>query len=51
MRVLWDSGKITKSSGLKEIDIELQDVQCLMRLFHGEKALGNWADARVVANH
>lgn len=49
-KVLWDSGKMTKDSAAKEIDIELQDVQCLMLVFHGEKALGNWAEARVIAN-
>ncbi|MHC4642348.1 MAG: NPCBM/NEW2 domain-containing protein, partial [Planctomycetota bacterium] len=47
-QVLWDSGQMTKDSPAKEIDIELKDVQCLMLVFDGDKALGNWADARVI---
>lgn len=50
-KVLWDSGKMTKGSPAKEIDIELRGVQCLMLVFDGEKTLGNWADARVISNH
>ena len=47
-KVLWDSGKMTKDSAPREIDIELKDVQCLMLVFEGKEALGNWADARVL---
>jgi alpha-galactosidase len=47
-QVLWDSSEMTKDSPAKEIDIELNDVQCLMLVFDGDKALGNWADARVI---
>ncbi len=47
-KVLWDSGKMTKDTPAKEIDIELKDVQCLMLVFEGDNALGNWADARVI---
>jgi alpha-galactosidase len=47
-KVLWDSGKMTSDAPAKEIDIELRDVQCLMLVFDGKDALGNWADARVI---
>jgi hypothetical protein len=47
-RVLWDSGRMTKDSPAKEIDIELKDVQCLMLVFDGKEVLGNWADACVI---
>ena len=47
-KVLWDSGQMTKDSVAREIDIELRDVQCLMLVFEGKEALGNWADARVI---
>ncbi|MHC4518009.1 MAG: sialate O-acetylesterase [Planctomycetota bacterium] len=47
-KVLWDSGEMARDSAAKEIDIELEDVQCLMLVFAGEEALGNWADARVI---
>ncbi|MCP5516924.1 MAG: NPCBM/NEW2 domain-containing protein [Verrucomicrobiales bacterium] len=48
-KVLWDSRDMTRDSPAKEIDIELRDVQCLMLVFDGDKSLGNWADARVIA--
>ena len=47
-RVLWDSGGMTKDTPPKEIDIALIDVRCLMLVFEGKNALGNWADAHVV---
>ncbi|MHC4425944.1 MAG: NPCBM/NEW2 domain-containing protein [Planctomycetota bacterium] len=47
-QVLWDSGEMTKDSPAKGIDIELNDVQCLMLVFDGEDVLGNWADAHVI---
>jgi len=47
-KVLWDSGEMTKDSTAKQIDIELRDVQCLMLVFEGKEALGNWADAHVI---
>jgi len=46
-KVLWDSGKMTKDSPAKAIDVALTDVQCLMLVFDGKDVLGNWADARV----
>lgn len=48
-KVLWDSGHMTSDSPARKIDIELKDVQCLMLVFDGDKSLGNWADARVIA--
>ena len=47
-KVLWDSGKMTKDSPGKEIDVELENVRCLMLVFEGKDALGNWANACVV---
>ncbi|NQT36721.1 MAG: NPCBM/NEW2 domain-containing protein, partial [Planctomycetes bacterium] len=47
-KVLWDSGKMTKDSPARVIDVELKDVQCLMLVFEGDKVLGNWAIARVM---
>lgn len=47
-KVLWDSDEMTKDSPAKKIDIEIKDVQCLMLVFNGEDALGNWADAHVI---
>ena len=48
-QVLWDSGQMTEDSPAKEIDVELKDVQCLMLVFDGKEALGNWANARVIS--
>jgi hypothetical protein len=47
-KVLWDSGQMKKDSSPKEIDVALKDVQCLMLVFDGKNALGNWVEARVV---
>jgi hypothetical protein len=47
-KVLWDSGPMKKDSSPKEIDVALEDVRCLMLVFDGKEALGNWADAHVV---
>ncbi len=47
-KVLWDSGKMTKDSAPRDIDIALEDVQCLMLVFEGKEALGIWANARVI---
>jgi hypothetical protein len=35
-RVLWDSGPMTKDTAAKEIDIELEDYNCLMLVFEGK---------------
>ena len=48
-KVLWDSGHMTADSPPKEIDADLKGVQCLMLVFDGEKSLGAWAHARVIA--
>ena len=34
-RVIWDSGKMTKDTPAKEIDIELEGYRCLMLVFEG----------------
>ena len=48
-KILWDRGEMTKDSPAKEIDVALKDVQCLMLVFDGQEALGNWADALVIS--
>ena len=48
-KVLWDSGEMKKDMPPKEIDLELDGVDTLMLVFEGDEVLGNWADARVVA--
>jgi len=50
-KVLWDSGEMTTGSPAKEVDIELNNVQCLMLVFEGDEVLGNWADARVISDN
>ena len=50
-KVLWDSDEMIKDSPAKGIDIELKDVHCLMLVFNGDKAFGNWADAHVVSDN
>jgi len=47
-KVLWDSGEMTKDSPPREVNVELNGVQCLMLVFEGEKTLGVWANARVL---
>ncbi len=47
-KVLWDSGEMTVDSPAKQVDLELKDVQCLMLVFQGEEAMGNWGEARVI---
>ncbi|MBN2473636.1 MAG: NPCBM/NEW2 domain-containing protein [Pirellulales bacterium] len=49
-KVLWDSGAMGRESPANEVDVSLKDVQCLMLVFDGDGALGNWADARVIAS-
>jgi alpha-galactosidase len=48
-KLLWDSRQMTRDSPPQEIDIGLEDVQCLMLVFEGDQSLGNWANARVIA--
>jgi alpha-galactosidase len=48
-RVLWDSREMTKDSPAKEVNIELKDVHCLMLVFDGNEAFGNWADVLVIS--
>jgi len=50
-KVLWDSGEMTKDSPAKEVDIELEDVHCLMLVFDGDDVLGNWAEALVISEN
>ncbi len=50
-KVLWDSGEMTKDSLAREVEVELEDVHCLMLVFDGDDVLGNWADAYVISEN
>lgn len=47
-KLLWDSKEMTNPSNAIDVDVDLSGVQCLMLVFEGKDALGNWADARVI---
>lgn len=47
--VLWDSKKMSKDSEVLDVDIDLRGVQCLMLVFEGKDAFGNWIEPRVIA--
>ena len=49
-KVLWDSKKLSKDSAAVDIDIDISGVQCLMLVFEGKDAFGNWANARVIGH-
>ena len=49
--LLYDSGKMTKDSPAKVIDIDVRGIDCLILALEGREALGNWADAQVVASN
>jgi alpha-galactosidase len=46
-RAIYDSGKIGKKDGGKEIDIDVKNLDFIMLEFTGKGVYGNWADARV----
>ena len=48
--LLYDSGKMTRDTAPKTVDIDVTGVDCLILECDGKNALGNWADARVVAD-
>jgi hypothetical protein len=48
--ILYDSGKMTKDSAAKTIDINVKDINCLILSFEGKQALGNWGDPHVVSD-
>jgi hypothetical protein len=48
--ILYDSGKMTKDSPAKVIDIDVKGINCLILSFEGKKALGNWGDPKVVSD-
>ena len=49
-KVLWDSKKLSKDSNALDIDIDISGVKCLMLVFEGKDAFGNWANARVIGH-
>ncbi|MCH8218574.1 MAG: NPCBM/NEW2 domain-containing protein [Planctomycetes bacterium] len=49
--LLYDSGKMTKDTPAKVIDIDVRGIDCLILTLQGKEALGNWADAQVVVSN
>ena len=58
-RVLWDSGPMTKDTAAKEIDIALENYNCLMLVFEGKNketgkkagdVLGVFVNPRIIVN-
>ena len=47
-RVLFNSGKMTKDSPAKNIDLDVKGVKCLLLVFEGRNVLGNWANALAI---
>jgi len=48
-QVLFDSGSLNKEKNSVNIDIDVKGVGYILLMFEGEKALGNWADVKVIA--
>lgn len=48
-RVLFDSGNMYKGSSAKHIDLDVRGVKCLLLVFEGDNALGDWANAQAIA--
>jgi len=49
--LLYDSGKMTKDTPAKVIDIDVRGIDCLILAIEGKQALGNWADAQVIVSN
>jgi alpha-galactosidase len=47
-RVLFNSGRMTKDSPAKNIDLDVKGVKCLLLVFEGRNVLGNWANALAI---
>ncbi|MHC4264877.1 MAG: ankyrin repeat domain-containing protein [Planctomycetota bacterium] len=50
-RVLFDSGDMNKGTIAKRIKLDVKGIMCLLLVFEGENVLGNWADAKAVADN
>lgn len=48
--LLYDSGKMTRDTAPKAVDIDVSGVDCLILECESKKALGNWAEAHVIAD-
>jgi len=48
--ILYDSGKMTKDTPAKVVDIDVRGIDCLILSIEGKQALCNWADAHVVTS-
>jgi len=47
-RVLFDSGKMSKDSPAKNINLDVKGVKCLLLVFEGKNVPGNWANALAI---
>ena len=50
-KILWDSNKMSRDSSALGVDIDITGVQCLMLVFEGKDAFGNWAEPRVIGQN
>lgn len=48
--LLFDSGKMTRDTAPKTVDLDVTGIDCLILECESKNALGNWADAHVVAD-
>jgi alpha-galactosidase len=48
--LLYDSGAMTRATAPKTVDLDVTGIDCLILECDSKKALGNWADAQVVAD-
>lgn len=49
-RAIYDSGKMEKKDGGKEVDIDVKNLDFIMLEFTGKEVFGNWIDAKVIVN-
>lgn len=48
--ILYDSGKMTKDSPAKIMDIDVIGINCLILSFEGKETLCNWGGTEVVSD-
>ncbi len=49
--LLYDSGKMGKDTLARIVEVDIRGVDCLILSIEGKQALGNWADAHVLAGN
>jgi hypothetical protein len=50
-KILWDSKNMNRDASALDVDIDISGIQCLMLVFEGKDAFGNWAKARVIGKN